>query len=190
MAQQSAATKDGIALLVEQHEEVKRAFTKLATAKAAERRETFETIVRTLAVHETAEEEIVYPLVRKHLPDGDALADARIAEEDAAKKTLAELEKMGVDDPAFESKFAAFRTDVLRHAENEEHLVFTPLRGQLDADRLETVAKSLITAEAVAPTHPHPHGPSSATGHLVVGPFAAIVDRVRDALTSSGSRSR
>ena len=29
---------------------------------------------------------------------------------------------------------------------------------------------------------PHPHGPSGPVGNLLVGPFAAMVDKVRDAL--------
>jgi hypothetical protein len=34
----------------------------------------------------------------------------------------------------------------------------------------------------MAPTHAHPHGPNSAIGNMVVGPFAAMVDKVRDKL--------
>jgi len=189
MAQESGAAKDGISLLVEQHDQVKNAFATLETASGDKRRETFEMIVRMLAVHETAEEEVVYPLVRRELPGGDALADARIAEEDQAKEELKNLEKIGVEAPSFLPKFADFRQAVLSHAEREEQQVFTPLRQKLDADKLESVYKALTAAEAVAPTHPHPSAPSSATGNLVVGPFAAIADRVRDALRSVGSKS-
>ena len=180
---------DVIRILLEQHARIRELFKDVMSAEGEHKQQAFDELRALLAVHETAEEEIVYPLVRKTLPDGDGLADARIAEENAAKQALSDLEKMGVDDAAFPSKFASFRQDVLRHAENEERLVFGPLRERLDADRLEKVAKALTAAEAVAPTHPHPHGPSSATGHFVVGPFAAIADRVRDALTSSGSHS-
>ncbi len=38
------------------------------------------------------------------------------------------------------------------------------------------------TAEKMAPTHPHAHGPTSAVGNLVVGPFVAVADTVGDAL--------
>jgi hypothetical protein len=46
---------------------------------------------------------------------------------------------------------------------------------------------SLEAAEAMAPTHPHPHGAESAVGNMVVGPFVAVVDKVRDALRSRKS---
>jgi hypothetical protein len=36
--------------------------------------------------------------------------------------------------------------------------------------------------ESVAPTRPHP-GVESATANLLVGPFASMLDRARDALS-------
>lgn len=47
-----------------------------------------------LAVHETAEEEIVHPAARRALPDGEAIVKARLQEENEAKKALAELERL------------------------------------------------------------------------------------------------
>jgi hypothetical protein len=37
-------------------------------------------------------------------------------------------------------------------------------------------------AESMAPTRPHP-GVESATANLITGPFAAMLDRARDALS-------
>jgi hypothetical protein len=34
----------------------------------------------------------------------------------------------------------------------------------------------------MAPTHAHKMAPTSATGNVVLGPFVAMVDRVRDAI--------
>jgi hypothetical protein len=44
------------------------------------------------------------------------------------------------------------------------------------------MTSELEVAEAMAPTHPHKMAPESAAGNLLVGPFVAMVDRVRDAL--------
>ena len=71
---------------------------------------------------------------------------------------------------------------MLTHARNEEREVFPRLRQSQNAERLEQMAKTVVAAEAVAPTHPHPHGPESAVGNMAVGPFVAVVDRLRDAL--------
>jgi hypothetical protein len=39
-----------------------------------------------------------------------------------------------------------------------------------------------LLAEKFAPTHAHRMAPESAVGNLLVGPFVAMVDRVRDAI--------
>jgi hypothetical protein len=50
------------------------------------------------------------------------------------------------------------------------------------------MAAAVKTAEATAPTHPHP-GTESATKNMLVGPAAAIADRVRDAIRDARSGS-
>ncbi len=171
-------------LLRDQHNEAKRLFSEVVARDGEARGDAFQCLVRLLAVHETAEEEVVYPVLTKAAPDGEELANARRAEEDAAKDELSQLEKLGTDSPDFEGKFKTFRDAVLHHADQEEQLVFPRLEKYKDADELEKMAKALETAEAMAPTHPHPHGPESAIGNMIVGPFVAIADRVRDALRS------
>jgi hypothetical protein len=97
---------------------------------------------------------------------------------------LSDLEKMGVESSGFEDALDTLVSAVNRHAEHEESEVFPLLREHVDAESLQKMASALAAAEAVAPTHPHPRGPEGAVGNLVVGPFVAIADRVRDALHS------
>jgi hypothetical protein len=49
-----------------------------------------------------------------------------------------------------------------------------------DADTLERLGTVVEEAKKVVPTHPHPLVPGTATAQLVAGPWASIVDRVRD----------
>ena len=180
---QSTTSGDAVDLLTAQHEEARQLFAQLQGGGQG-RPDTFECLVRLLAVHETAEEEVVYPALRGTGADGDQIAEARKAEEDEAKKMLSDLEKLGVDGEGFDAQLEAFRLAVLAHAQNEEREVFPRLRQSLDADALRSMRIALETAEAMAPTHPHPHGPESALGNILVGPFVAVVDKVRDALRS------
>lgn len=179
-------SEDAITFLERQHGDVRNLFDALKSGgeDREDRKDTFQCLVRLLAVHETAEEMVVYPAVRSQVPNGSELADARIAEEDQAKQLLSDLEKLGPDAPDFDTKLAAFERAVLEHAEHEEMEVFPKLREHLDAGTLETLRAALIAAEAIAPTHPHPHGPDSAIGNLMVGPFLAVADRVRDAISA------
>jgi hypothetical protein len=173
---------DVISFLKEQHEEIKALLASTAASHGQARSQAFTSLRRMLAVHETAEEEIVHPAARRALPDGEAIVAQRLKEENEAKKMLSELEKLEPESAPFETKLEALRVAVVAHAEAEEREEFNRLATQLDPQRLERMRKAAQLAQSVAPTRPHP-GMESATANLFVGPFAAMVDRARDALS-------
>jgi hemerythrin superfamily protein len=172
---------DLIGLLLEDHREAEELMAKVEKNTGKARQEAFQELVYELARHETAEEEVVYPALRR-LDGGDAIADARIKEEEKANKVLAELEKLDITSNEWATKFSAFQKDVLAHAQAEEKEVFPRLRQAEDDKQLEAMGKVLQLAKATAPTHPHPNVPGTATANLVAGPLAAIIDRTRDAI--------
>lgn len=176
-------TTNVIDLLHRQHDEVRGLFDDVLKSTGDSRRESFQCLVRLLAVHETAEEEVVHPAVR-NLPGGAAAVDPRLEEESEAKVAVAELERIGPDDDSFPTKLRELHDDVEQHAALEEQLVFPRLMETKDKSRLERMGRSLEIAEKLAPTHAHPHAPESRGGNLLVGPFVAIADRARDAISS------
>jgi hemerythrin superfamily protein len=171
---------DAVELLVRQHEEIRRLLGEVDRKKGAQRAAAFERLRRLLAVHETAEEEIVHPLVRRSLDNGDSMVDARLQEENEGKRMLCALETMGPSAAGFDALFGEFREAVLRHAEKEEREEFPALSARSGGE-LQMLALAIRAAEATAPTHPHP-GVESATANLLAGPFAAVADRTRDAI--------
>jgi hemerythrin superfamily protein len=171
---------DVVELLLEQHKQVRSLFKGLLGPNA--RRDDWDTLLRLLAVHETAEEEVVYPALKGLGDEANAVAEARKQEEDKAKKELSDLEALGFDGEGFMTRLADFRTAVEAHADSEEREVFPRLRSGLEQGTLDTMRAALVAAEALAPTHPHPHAPESAVGNIVAGPMVALVDRVRDAI--------
>ena len=174
--------QDVVDLLLEQHEQIKGLFSRLERASGAQKRELFEDLVRLLAVHEAAEEEVVHPTARRNIASGEAIVDKRLQEEDEAKHELAELYDMGVDHPDFDTRLAKFAVAVVHHATREETEEFAKLRDTLSQDQLRTLAGAVRMAEATAPTRPHPMAGESATANLVAGPPMALFDRVRDAV--------
>lgn len=174
---------DVVGFLKEQHEQIKTMFADVIAARGEDRQRAFIALRRLLAVHETAEEEIVHPAARRALPDGEAIVDARLKEENEAKKALTELETLDVDSAEFDTKFQALKSAVIAHAESEEQDEFIRLASVLDQSRLERMRKAAEFAEKVAPTRPHP-GVESAAANMLAGPFAAMVDRARDALSA------
>lgn len=176
-----ASGSDVVSFLEAQHNEVKALFGRVRGSHGEEREDAFYELRRLLAVHETAEEEIVHPVARRVLPDGAEIIEKRLAEENAAKKVLAELESLDVDSAEFDQKIEMLERDVIAHAESEEREEFARLADALDQTKLERMRKAAEIAEKVAPTRPHA-GVESAVGNLFAGPFASMMDRVRDAL--------
>jgi hemerythrin superfamily protein len=170
---------DVIDLLIGQHMTIRDLFTEVATTTGPARRTAFEQLVRLLAVHETAEEQLIHPLARISVHGGGDVVDDRLAEEHEAKKALAALEELGPDAPEFDARFAAFRADVLEHAHHEETYEFRYLRARVPAVQLRALAPMVKAAEAIAPTHPHP-GVESATANTLVGPALSLFDRTKD----------
>ncbi|MDH6463995.1 hemerythrin superfamily protein [Micromonospora sp. A200] len=174
--------EDVVDLLLAQHARVEQLFLLVIGSTGDTRREAFDDLVRLLAAHETAEEEVVHPLART-LPGGggEAMVDDRLDEERQAKETLTTLIAGGVEADGFDTGIILLRDAVLTHARYEERYEFPRLRQHVPADRLHTLAAAVRAAEAAAPTRPHPSA-QSASGNLAAGPALAVVDRVRDAL--------
>jgi hemerythrin superfamily protein len=179
------SSTDVVDFLVSQHEQIKSMFAETLSAAGKDREKAFVQLRRMLAVHETAEEEIVHPRAKRKLADGAAVVDKRLEEEHEAKRVLQKLEKLDVDSEEFTRQLTQLRDDVIDHAEHEEKEEFAKLGGELSNDQLERMGRAAKLAEAIAPTRPHA-GVESQVANLAAGPFAAMLDRARDAIMGKG----
>ena len=175
-----------IEVLKAQHNQIKALFGAVESASGEVRQREFDHLRALLAVHETAEEEVLRPVTRSAVNNGEAIADSRIHEENEAKEVLANLEKMGVDSPEFLPKFLEFKESVLEHATHEEEQEFPGVQQAKTHDELVEMAKRIKIAERMAPTHPHPSAKTTEANYLM-GPFDAMLDRVRDRMKSKRS---
>jgi hypothetical protein len=175
----TAVRHDVVDLLIEQHTQIRDLFAEVEASTGDARHDAFRRLVTLLAVHETAEEQVIRPLTRLSVDGGNDIADDRLAEEHDAKQTLAALEEMGPDAPEFPQLLDQLRVDVLNHASKEEAYEFRYLRRDVSAAQLRALSVVVKAAEAVAPTHPHP-GVESATANTVAGPVLSMFDRTKD----------
>ncbi len=169
-----------VAFLKAQHNLIEDMFDEVLHASDPQAREKpFVALRQLLAVHETAEEMVVHPRVRREADAGDAIVDARLQEEHDAKELLSRIEKLDVTSQQFIDEVNKLREAVLDHAKHEENDEFPVLRREVDANDLKRMATAVKAAEAIAPTRPHP-GVESAKLNFAVGPFASMLDRARD----------
>jgi hemerythrin-like domain-containing protein len=182
MAEKNPARRDVVTLVRRQHDDIRRLFDEVEAARPNRRSEAFQPLVRLLAVHETAEELVIYPSLLLVGSQGRRAAAARKAEEDAAKKHLAALESSDPRSSGFLAELRAFRVEVEAHADAEDTEILPLLEQHRSAAELQVMEAAFKTAEMIAPTHAHRFAPESAIGNLLLGPAVAVVDRIRDLL--------
>lgn len=175
---------DVIGILLHQHARVRELFADVKSTRGEQRKAKFDELRGLLAVHETAEEMILRPVAKKTA--GAEESEARNHEEQEANQVLSELEKLDVDGERFDSLLGEFEGSVADHANSEEREEFPAIRRECSEDQLTSMGKRLLAAEKAAPTHPHPGAAGSPAAQWTAGPFASMVDRVKDAINKGG----
>jgi hemerythrin superfamily protein len=183
-----------IEMLIAQHRQLRCLLDELGGTGSDARLDTFPRLVRLLSVHETAEEVVLYPVVRANLDQGRELAARLIGEERLLKARLADLEETDFATPAFHVRLPSFTSAVLAHIEHEEVDILPALRASRDGTTLGGLATALSAAEAIGPTHGHRRTPDNPLSTVLWAAPASLVDRLRDAVThrrhADGHRER
>lgn len=165
---------DLIALLTDQHEQIKELMQKLLDSHAERRQELFHRLCRMLAVHEAFEQETVH--LAAQAEDDEAVARARIAEEKDAAEAITALEDMELDSDDFAERFTALQGDIVAHAEREEQQEFSRLTGDWTSDGMARIAVGMqLAVEAVAPEG------GALEGDTFKALFSYAVQQIRDA---------
>jgi hemerythrin superfamily protein len=180
--QEIDSTHGVVQYLTEQHRHIRSLFDEVGRAAGPQRADSFLTLRRLLAVHETAEELVVHPRARWRLPDGDPVSSPRLQEEERAKRMVVALEKLPVDSAEFQAGLTRLREAVLAHAEAEEREEFSRLVEVLGERELARMRSAARLAEALAPTRAHPSAIFAAE-NVIVGGFTALLDRFRDLIS-------
>ena len=178
----TATRPDAIQLLTADHTDVEQLFVQIESLPEGEPRSNLVgDVIRELSVHAAIEEQVLYPAMRKALPDGETLVQEAIDEHQEVKETLAAIERADTAaerDPLVQGLIA----DVRHHVEEEETELFPKLRASVGTQELQDMGGKLAAAKKLAPTHPHPNAPNTPPGNIVGGAAAAVIDKARDAL--------
>jgi hemerythrin superfamily protein len=180
---------DVIELLEHDHREVEQLFAEFEQATSKEQKETLrDRIIIELVRHSEAEEQAVYPLIRKSIDNGDQIIEHEIDEHSHAERIMKELDTMSADDPQFGVLMQQLMDSIKEHMAEEENDVFPQFRSKVDADELNKLGETVERLKKILPTHPHPMAPDHPPFNALLGPGAALVDRVRDMLTGRASQ--
>lgn len=138
--------QDALALLVEDHKNVKKMFKDFDKLKESDgsdeaKAALVEKICMELTVHAQVEEEIFYPAVREAIEDDDLMDEAEV-EHAGAKDLIAQLEGMAPGDEHYDAKVTVLGENIEHHIEEEEGEMFPKAKkAKLDlADLGEQIA--------------------------------------------------
>ena len=180
---------DVIALLEHDHREVEQMFAEFEQATSKEQKETLrDRIIIELVRHSEAEEQAVYPMIRKTIDNGEQIVEHEIDEHSKAERIMKELDTMSADDPQFGVLMQQLMASIKEHVAEEENDVFPQFRTKVDASELDKLGETVQRLKKIVPTHPHPMAPDHPPFNALLGPGAGLVDRLRDMLTGRASQ--
>lgn len=147
---------DAIVLLKKDHKEVRALFKDFQSPKAttAQKGKIVKMIIELLTVHTYIENEVMYPQVRKLLPDLEDDVLESYEEHHVADVLVMELSMMRPSDERFDAKTTVLIENVQHHMEEEEQDWFPKVRDGLGRKALQEMGEQLLAAKKRAPRKP------------------------------------
>jgi hemerythrin superfamily protein len=150
-------SNDAIVLLKQDHKEIKKVFRDFQSAgeNATKRKgELVAKMIELLTVHTYIENEVMYPEVRKLLPDLEDDVLESYEEHHVADVLVTELAVLPPDAERFDAKTTVLIENVLHHIEEEEDEWFPKVRDGLGRKQLTEIGERMVAARVKAPRSP------------------------------------
>src|SRR5512144_2901120 len=138
---------DAITLVTKDHRAVENLFTTLKE-KTGDRAQLLEQLRAELIAHAKAEEAVLYPFIKKALPDERAHVDEGSKEHHEVEAMVEKLSAFSADDKAVDALLDELEAAVGHHVEEEENEVLPRLEQVDDEDALRERGESFQQREA------------------------------------------
>jgi hemerythrin-like domain-containing protein len=148
---------DAIVLLKEDHQQVKKLFRDFQAAgenATKTKGRIVAKIIEALTVHTYIENEVMYPEVRKLLPDLEDDILESYEEHHVADVLCLELSMMSAEDEHFDAKTTVLIENVEHHIEEEEQEWFPKVREGLGRNELQELGARMLEVREKAPRRP------------------------------------
>ena len=148
---------DAIVLLKEDHQEVKKLFRQFKNAGEnahVQKGDLVKKMIELLTVHTYIENEIMYPEVRKLVPEVEDDILESYEEHHVADVLAMELFVMKPDNDRFDAKATVLIENVEHHIEEEEGEWFPKVREALGRKELSELGARMLEAKKKAPRSP------------------------------------
>jgi len=148
---------DAIVLLKADHKEIKKLFREFQAAgedATVTKGQLVSKMIELLTVHTYIENEIMYPEVRRLLPELEDDVLESYEEHHVADVLCMELFAMQPDAERFDAKTTVLIENVTHHIEEEEEEWFPQVRAGLGRKQLQDLGEKMLKAKKKAPKSP------------------------------------
>jgi len=171
------------------HVELDRLLHELDGTTGTEQERVLRRIDRLVFSHAFAEETVLWPVIRRVLPDGEALTGQVEQEHQEVNELVSALETIPHDDPR-RAPMLARLVEVLREdVRDEEDVMFPRLQEALDPAALRRLGRQWEVMRRISPTRPHPTVSRRPPGNAVSGLPLSLLDRSRDLVDAGVQRA-
>ena len=137
-------------------------------------------IYRLVFPHAFAEESVLWPLMRRVLPDGHGLTLQVEREHQEVNEIVTALEGMPLDDPARAPLLAALSEVLREDVRDEEDELLPRLQAALNRSQLVRTGLAWEVVRRTAPTRAHPVVARRPPGNVIAALPLSVIDRIRD----------
>ncbi|MFB8754250.1 hemerythrin domain-containing protein [Streptomyces nigra] len=139
-------------------------------------------VVQLVFSHAFAEESVLWPAVRRSVPDGEELTSRVEEEHQQINDLFTDIERLAPGSPEREDRIARAFALIEQDIRDEEDLLLPRLQEAVDTPRQRRLGTAWEAVRKTAPTHPHPVVPRRPPGNAIAGVPLSVYDRARDAL--------
>ncbi|HEY0011318.1 MAG TPA: hemerythrin domain-containing protein [Allosphingosinicella sp.] len=162
------------------HVKLDRLLHRLAEASPPEQARVLRKIYRLVFPHAFAEEALLWPVIRRVLPDGHALTLRVEQEHQAINELVTRLEALAPGSAAHEVVLAQVVDLLSQDVRDEEDALLPRLQDRLSLNQLRLLGVAWEAVRQIAPTRAHPIVSRRPPGNVLSALPLALVDRCRD----------
>jgi hemerythrin superfamily protein len=171
------------------HVELDHLLLAIDAASGARRQDLLTDLCRLVFPHAFAEESVLWPAIRRLLPDGEALTLQIEQEHQQINELFTELERTDPDSARHRELWERIKTLLREDVRDEEDELLPKLQAAVGRRQLTALGLAWEAIRRTAPTRPHPVVARRPPGNAMAAPPLTVIDRTRDHLDRWSRRS-
>ncbi|WP_353612074.1 hemerythrin domain-containing protein [Mycobacterium sp. GA-1199] len=164
------------------HIELDRLIESADTATGNDRAEYLTRLCRLVFPHAFAEESVLWPAIRRWVPEGEQLTLEIEREHQEINELFAELEKLDVDSPEHRQLWHRIVALLREDVRDEEDRLLPMLQQRMSPRALVALGWVWEATRRTSPTRPHPVVARRPPGNVAAAAPLTVLDRARDRL--------